>query len=332
MSDKTVVDDVDAGFLIFVARHYHSTRGDCLYTLRHWVEKHHANVNATDSSGMTALMYVASRGYLDACQWLVEAGHADVNTADRAGMTALMYASYHGHLKVCEFLVEAGHVNVGAVDSRGMTALMYACKPDYMSVSWCLVDTGRANVEAKSHRDGRTALHMACYRGSFRIARCLIALGGANVDTTDDKGRNALHFACQMDDTFNFELVQYLVQRRPTNIDAAERECGFTALHWACFYGKLDAVRCLIEDGFANVKAVATTGETVLHLACRYGHSTPDGINFILIRYLVETCRVDTFVRDQMDRTALHEAASQRRSHLRLVLYLTSRFPIHDHM
>ncbi len=51
-------------------------------------------VNAKDSFGMTALMYVAALGDQEMCQYLLDRG-AEVDAQDSLGWTALMHAAYN---------------------------------------------------------------------------------------------------------------------------------------------------------------------------------------------------------------------------------------------
>jgi uncharacterized protein len=148
--------DVDAA-LVLTARCCYMPQGVCLVSVCRLVQVHHANVNAVDADGKTALMYAASRGHTSLCQFLVETGGANVETADKHGWTALMHASRRGHLSVCETLVKTGRANVDAADSSQWTALTHACSSRHFSVSRCLVETGHANVEVKCCR-GHTHL------------------------------------------------------------------------------------------------------------------------------------------------------------------------------
>jgi ankyrin repeat protein len=237
------------------------------------------------------------------------------------GWTALMYAASGGHLSTCRCLIERGRANVEAKTPSGCTALHWACCYQGLGIVQYLVVSAKANANV-TRRCGRTPLDFACHSGDLAVAQCLIESGGAHAETVDDDGKNALHLACLARDAF--DLVQYLVRLKPTNIDVADWKLGYTALHWACWTRKLDTVQCLIDAG-ANVRAVTLQGETVLHLCC----SDFEGDPIALCRYLVETyMMLDDLVVDQWGRTALHvAAASTSRHHLRVVLYMMSRYP-----
>lgn len=54
-------------------------------------------------------------------------------------------------------------------------------------------------------------------------------------------------------------------------IDEAESESGFAAIHWACFYGQLKTAEKLLEFG-SDPNALAKNFITPLHLAAACGH------------------------------------------------------------
>jgi ankyrin repeat protein len=70
---------------------------------------------------MTALMYAARSGALDAAQALVDGG-ANLNLQDPDGMTATILAIINGHYDVAALLVEKG-AKPNVADSSGMAAL-----------------------------------------------------------------------------------------------------------------------------------------------------------------------------------------------------------------
>ena len=83
------------------------------------------DIDATDESGRTVLMYASFTRYLeDIVQYLIDAG-ANVNAKDGQGRTVLMYASSIGHTKVVQKLLAAG-ADADIADEQGRTALVYA--------------------------------------------------------------------------------------------------------------------------------------------------------------------------------------------------------------
>lgn len=93
---------------------------------------------------------------------------------------------------------------------------------------------------------------------------------------------------------------EQIAQQKLINIDLKD-EFGFTALHWACFYGQLTTVVSLIEAG-ANVSLEAPEMVTPLALASAGGHHE-------IVRLLLEK-GADPSHQDIVGNTALMFAAA----------------------
>jgi ankyrin repeat protein len=83
-----------------------------------------AMVNAKSSTGMTALMFAANEGRVEAVKKLL-ALHADVNAMN--GYSALMLAVGRGHSEVVSILI-AAKADVNAKSKEDETALSIAIK------------------------------------------------------------------------------------------------------------------------------------------------------------------------------------------------------------
>jgi ankyrin repeat protein len=92
------------------------------------------NVNGrTKDVGMSALMFAAINGQIEAMQRLI-AAHADVNIRARKGVTALMLAAQQGHLQAVQLLL-AAHADAKAATEGGMTARMFAERGGYEDIA-----------------------------------------------------------------------------------------------------------------------------------------------------------------------------------------------------
>ena len=84
-----------------------------------------ADVNMVDAyKGMTALMFAAEYGKVDAVKALLEA-KANTNLATKKGTTALMYAALAGNMEIVQALLSAG-ADSKIKDVNGQTALVLA--------------------------------------------------------------------------------------------------------------------------------------------------------------------------------------------------------------
>lgn len=150
-----------------------SSKGD-IATVKKLVNEG-ADVNATDSSGRTALIEAAWGGYNEVVSFLIEKG-ANVNACDNAGCTALMRAAEEGHEAVVKTLAKSGaDVNLcGKV--RGTTALMLASEQGHLKVIELLIENG-AKINAIDQYE-ETALARAYRTNQTKAAEFLESKGG----------------------------------------------------------------------------------------------------------------------------------------------------------
>ena len=106
--------------------------------------------------------FIHLQGNISIVEYLVVTGHANVEAKDKHGRTALMFASFQGQLTIVQCLISQGRANVDAKDKNGRTALMYASKevPGQLQVVQYLVSVANANLEA-TDIDLGTAMHYA---------------------------------------------------------------------------------------------------------------------------------------------------------------------------
>jgi uncharacterized protein len=178
--------------------------------------KDHADVNATQGDGATALHWAAHWDDRATVQLLITAG-ARVNTADDEGVTPLSLACLNGSSAVVDLLLKAGanpnvaklngetplmtasltgnvdvvklllahSANVNAQEStRGQNALMWAIAKNHPQVAKVLIDN-HADVKARSKAQF-TALLFAAQQGNLESARVLLTAGADVNDSAPD--------------------------------------------------------------------------------------------------------------------------------------------------
>jgi len=259
-----------------------------------------ANVNATDNSGYTALIYAADKGDKDVVQMLLNAG-ANVNATGEDGSTALILAADKGHLEivssllgrpgidmnakenvngstalmvatdkgytdVVKMLLNAG-ANVNATDNSGYTALIYAADQRYTDVVKMLLNAG-ANVNALDNEYGYTALIVAALHGYTDVVELLLDKG-ADVNATGEDGSTALMVATDKGYT---AIVELLLAVPGIDINAKNKN-GRTALIVAALYGRIDVVELLLAEPGIDVNAKDKDGNTALMVAALHGYT-----------------------------------------------------------
>lgn len=81
-------------------------------------------IRAPIPGAMTALMYAAREGHIDAARLLIDAG-SDVNEVDKNAIDPLLMAISNNHIDMARFLIDRG-ANINAVDWYGRTPLFAA--------------------------------------------------------------------------------------------------------------------------------------------------------------------------------------------------------------
>lgn len=226
--------------------------------------KQHADVNASQADGMTALHWAA---YLDdvesaklliaaranakamnhysvtplllACQngsgaivELLLANGADANTTLRGGETALMTASRTGKPQAIKALLQHD-ADVNAKERRGQTALMWAAAEGNADAVELLIESG-ADLRATVPDSGFNAFFFAARNGRTAVVRSLLKAGvdvnsvmepQRSVSKAPAKGTSALILAIE---NGHYELALTLLD---AGADPNDQRSGFAPLH-----------------------------------------------------------------------------------------------------
>jgi uncharacterized protein len=249
--------------------------------LRALVQKH-ADVNAADGDGTTALHWASHLDDLDSTGLLVRAG-ANVNAANDLGATPLWMACQNGSASLVKVLLQAG-ADPNRALLRGETPLMTASRSGSAAVVEQLLLTG-ADVNARAAR-GQTALMWAAAQRHPTVVEVLLSKG-ADVHRRSEVwsqmmavpphgvplynkvvphgGDTALLFAARSGDLASATLLV----GAGANVNDADA-WGVSATVLAAHSGFGDLVAFLLERG-ADPNA-ASAGFTALHAAIMHRH------------------------------------------------------------
>jgi len=236
----------------------------------------HADVNAPEPDGTTALQWAVRRDDRDMTDRLLRAG-ADVKAANRYGVTALYLACVNGNPAMIEMLLEAG-ADANAVSTEGETALMTTARAGHVEAARVLLDRG-AKVDARENWHGETALMWATAQKHPAMITQLIARGA------DVNARS------------NFEQWQ-----RQTTAEPREKwlpQGSLTPLLFAARQGCVECSRLLLEAG-ARIDAADPDGVTPMIYAIINGH-------YDVAAFLLDQ-GADPNLADNAGRTALYSA------------------------
>ena len=155
--------------------------------------KQHADVNAPQADGMTALHWAAYRGDFETAKLLV-AAKANVSATNGYGVTPLSLVCQNGDSNVVELLLEHGAA-ANATLRGGETVLMTAARTGKPGAVKALLAHG-ADVNAKE-RHGQTALMWAAAGGNTEAVALLIQAGADIRATLPDSGFTPFFFAAR---------------------------------------------------------------------------------------------------------------------------------------
>jgi len=190
-----------------------------------------ANVKATNRYGVTPLSLACQSGNASIVALLLERG-ADPNTALRGGETVLMTAARTGKPGPVNALLKHG-ADVNAKERRGQTALMWAAADGHTEVVELLIKAG-ADIHATLPDSGFTPFFFAAREGRTEVVRALLK-AGADVNEAmqpkrpggkgPSKGTSVLILAVE---NGHFELAVSLIE---AGADPNDQRSGFTSLH-----------------------------------------------------------------------------------------------------
>jgi uncharacterized protein len=267
------------------------------------------------TGGMTALLYAAREGHMDAVRALVEAG-ADINEISGDKFSPMVMAITNGHLDMAMYMLQHGADPKPATVS-GITALYGAIdvqwaphawfpqpsteqeKVGYLDLMKALIDKG-ADVNApiadkvwfRSFTNDYTWVDPAGATPFWRAAQSsdtaamkLLVDHGANPKLATKSGDTPLHAAAGIGWAANWSVnaplplvdaVKYCVELGD-DVNAVDNR-GYTALHGAAYLGNNDMITYLVSKG-GKVDMKSKAGDTVADMAngpTRFGQPHPE--------------------------------------------------------
>jgi ankyrin repeat protein len=219
----------------------------------------HADVNAPQPDGTTALHWAARWDDLETADLLLNAG-ANPKTANGDGATPMFLATQNGNAAMIEKLLKAGADPNAPVLSHGETALMMASRTGNPAAVKVLLDHG-AQPNTKDDLRGTTAAMWAAEQGHAAVIQ-LLAERGADLSATSTSltpiRRRGLGFA------------PLTAAGAKAGGAPAPPKGGLTALLFAVREGEMDCVKTLVG---AHVDANQTSidGSSPLLVAVQNG-------------------------------------------------------------
>jgi ankyrin repeat protein len=242
----------------------------------------HADVNAVETDGTTALMWAVRANDVDLVRQLLKAG-ANVRAANRYGVTPLTLAAANGNAAVTKLLLDGG-ADANTAYPEGETVLMTAARTGTPEVLQLLLDHGAA-VNAKESQMGETALMWAAAE-NHPDAVAVLVKRSANLNAQSTL----------------LKFPKYLFNGS-TMVSTPLPRGGMTALLLAAREGAADGVRALVEAG-ADLNVADPDGTTPLVMAIINRHND-------IAKFLIEH-GANPNIADSTGMTALYAAVDLR--------------------
>ena len=162
-------------------------------------------ISASDSTGMTCLLFAAKAGKLDLVQYLLEQ-NASLVERDTDGDSAVLYSTAHGHVEVTRWLLDNG-ANINDADLNRNTLWHGACFKGRLEMAKYLysiqVDTLSCDI------DGDYDFHLAVQGNCTELVKYLIEIKPSKIDILNERnGKTPLHYAAEL---HNLEIIQLLI-------------------------------------------------------------------------------------------------------------------------
>jgi uncharacterized protein len=238
--------------------------------------KQHADVNAAEPDGTTALHWAARQDDGEMADRLIKAG-ANVKAANRYGVTPLYLACVNGSAPMIGKLLDAG-ADANSATTEGETALMTVARTGNVDAAKVLLAHG-ADVNSKEQWRQQTPLMWAVAESHPEMAQELIAHGA------DVNARQV---------TWNWER-QVTKEPREKWMPLG----GFTPLLFAARQGCVECSRVLVKAG-ADINATNPNGFSPILLAIINSHYD--------VAALLLDLGADVNIADETGRTPLYAA------------------------
>ena len=243
-------------------------------------------------------------------------------------LTPLQIAEENNHIEVVFQLIYAMY---DSLDDERNTPLHIACQARNVRLAKIITDMN-FNITA-ANKNGDTPLHFVCRLSSLTIVKLLTQHAGCDYDYRNENGDTPLHVACESGNLIIAQIImnkcQFHKKRNKaglTPFHVALQHCnleiaylllddieavqlvavhdmgdtqdvnGWTPLHYACYYGKLNIVEHLLNDIGSNPNVADHSGITPLQLACYCDGSDELALKVVTYLITVAKCNPGTTV------------------------------------
>eukprot|EP01084_Bolivina_argentea_P262610 444150_1 len=320
------------------------------------------NINQIDNKGFFPLFVAAQNNHANVVQLLLQ-NNANINQIERNGHAPLYIASLRGHIDVVKILLLDSNIDINLADNENISPLWAACQNNHSKVVELLLnpsilslyDTNIMSANPNLRKfDGCTPLYITAQQGNIECMKLLVK-SKANVDLSDNEGATPLFVACQNDNKEAVEILlfakadfritrntdgttPFIIAAHNGNVEIVhillkygancmyKNDTNATALCFAALRGHLDCLKLLYEyllnsqpeqDVVDFVNGCDDNGHAAFHYSCTGGFED-------VIKYMLNTMKVNIWMRDNENRTGLDLA--QENQHQSVVSLLSTLY------
>ena len=224
------------------------------------------NINGTDETGATPLIWAAMSGHEAAVKLLLELEDVDPDRPDSSGRTPMSWAAENGHEAVVKLLLAREDANFDRLNNHD-EALWLAVRGGHEAVVGVLLWREDVNPNSPDHK-GQTPLSWAAQNGSEAIVKLLLGRGDVDPDRPDRWGQTPISWASEN----GYEaVVELLLEREGVNPDRLD-EWNRTPILLAAQNGYEAVVKLLLEREDVNPDRPDRWGRAPISWAARNGH------------------------------------------------------------
>ncbi|XP_046577420.1 ankyrin-1-like [Haliotis rubra] len=259
------------------------------------------------NTGNSPLIDACRNGDLIQVKHILSQGTANINTREKYGRTPAMVAVKEGQREILELLVKQGS-DLSQLDDDQNSILHLASKEGHLEIVKYIYSMNTIDIESRDFH-GNTPIMLAALFGLSGVFVFLVEMG-ADLSLLDNDAENILHLSCRGGGE---EIVKYIIKLNVVDINS--KGGGMTPVLLAAAFGNRAAFENLVEMG-ADLLAVDTLGNSVLHLTCQGGYLD-------IVKYVLKQNIVDINSRGADGRTPALIAAAY--GHSTLFEYLVKR-------
>ncbi|KAL4626059.1 hypothetical protein ACB092_05G068400 [Castanea dentata] len=267
----------------------------------------------TTDSLDTALHLASKLGHVDMVSEIVKLCPDLVAAENKNLETPIHEACRQGKAEVLKLLLEANPMAASKVNSENKSAFFIACSNGHYDVVKLLVDnTGMRGLEENVF--DQICIHVAAYKGHTDVVRELLDARPSFALMIDENGNLPLHYACIRGHTD----ITWMLLSFDASLALQYNKNGFTPLHMASMNGSVSVLDEFVKMAPVSFHYATFEGETVFHLAVRYGQ-------YQALAYLVHVSNGTNLIhrQDRNGNTILHLAVFSGRQ--QIVEYLINK-------